>query len=204
MRYQNQEKKRTINSNNYYVVIDFDKTITASNSLDSWMAVIDFNIYGEACKKEIQKLNAKYAPIELDYQISKKEKEQYMIEWYQKSMDILYRYGLTKTNLQKTLTRGGLILREGAKEFFKNLNDSQIPVIILSAGIGNVIEEFLKQQEIYFNNIHIISNFIQFKGDNMLKFEGELLHSMNKTIEGKLPTNWQDKISKAQYAILLR
>lgn len=204
MKYQNRTKNLAIKKDNYYIIIDFDKTITASNSLDSWMAVIDFNIYGETCKKEIQKLNAKYAPIELDYQISKNEKEQYMIEWYQKSMDILYRYGLTKTNLQKSLQKGTLLLREGAKEFFKNLNDSQIPVIILSAGIGNVIEEFLKQQEIYFNNIHIISNFIQFKGDNMQKFEGELLHSMNKTIEGKLPKNWQDKISKAQYAILLR
>ena len=121
MKYQNRTKNWAIQENNYYIVIDFDKTITASNSLDSWMAVIDFNIYGETCKKEIQKLNAKYAPIELDYQISKNEKEQYMIEWYQKSMDILYRYGLTKSNLQKALTRGGLILREGAKKFFKNL-----------------------------------------------------------------------------------
>lgn len=204
MKYQNRTKNLAIKKDNYYIIIDFDKTITASNSLDSWMAVIDFNIYGEACKKEIQKLNETYAPIELDYQISKEKKEQYMIEWYQKSMDLLYQYGLTKTNLQKSLQKETLLLREGAKEFFKNLNDSQIPVIILSAGIGNVIEEFLKQQEIYFNNIHIISNFIQFKGDNMQKFEGELLHSMNKTIEGKLPKNWQDKISKAQYAILLR
>lgn len=204
MKYQNRTKNLAIKKDNYYIIIDFDKTITASKSLDSWMAIIDFNIYGEDCKKEIQKLNETYAPIELDYQISKEKKEQYMIEWYQKSMDLLYQYGLTKTNLQKSLQKETLLLREGAKEFFKNLNDSQIPVIILSAGIGNVIEEFLKQQEIYFNNIHIISNFIQFKGDNMQKFEGELLHSMNKTIEGKLPKNWQDKISKTQYAILLR
>lgn len=204
MKYQNRTKNLAIKKDNYYITIDFDKTITASKSLDSWMAIIDFNIYGEDCKKEIEKLNETYAPIELDYQISKEKKEQYMIEWYQKSMDLLYQYGLTKTNLQKSLQKETLLLREGAKEFFKNLNDSQIPVIILSAGIGNVIEEFLKQQEIYFNNIHIISNFIQFKGDNMQKFEGELLHSMNKTIEGKLPKNWQDKISKAQYAILLR
>jgi len=204
MKYQNKAKTLPIKKDNYYIIIDFDKTITASKSLDSWMAIIDFSIYGEDCKKEIEKLNETYSPIELDYQIGKKEKEQYMVEWYQKSMDLLYQYGLTKTNLQKALTRGSLILREGAKEFFKTMHENKIPVIILSAGIGNAIEEFLKSQEIYFDNLHIISNFVQFESDNMQKFNGELLHSMNKTIEGKLPKNWQEEVNKKQYAILLR
>lgn len=204
MKYQNKAKTLPIKKDNYYIIIDFDKTITASKSLDSWMAIIDFSIYGEDCKKEIEKLNETYSPIELDYQIDKKEKEQYMIEWYQKSMDLLYQYGLTKTNLKKALEKEPLRLRKGAKEFFKTMNENKIPVIILSAGIGNAIEEFLKSQEIYFDNLHIISNFIQFESDNMQKFNGELLHSMNKTIEGKLPRNWQEEVNKKQYAILLR
>ncbi len=204
MKYQNKTKKIAIQKENYYVVIDFDKTITASKSLDSWMAIIDFDIYGEDCQKEIEKLNAKYSPIELDYTINKTAKEHYMIEWYQKSMDLLYQYGLSQDNLKKALQKDTLILREGAKDFFKNLYKNKIPVIILSAGIGNVIEEFLKKQEIYFDNLYIISNFIKFKNNNMQKFEGQLLHSMNKTIEGKLPVNWQEKINKKQYAILLR
>ena len=72
MRYENNpdklEKIRLV-KNNYYVVLDFDGTITSSDSLDSWMAIIDFEIYGEECKKEIEQLNAKYKPIESDYEL---------------------------------------------------------------------------------------------------------------------------------------
>lgn len=38
----------------------------------------------------------------------------------------------------------------------------------------------------------------------MQKYEGELLHSMNKNIEGKLPKTWENKIANKEYAILLR
>ena len=185
MRYNNTNKaeKIKLDESNYYVVLDFDKTITSKESLDSWMALIDFDIYGKECINDIKKLNAKYSSIELDYTLQEAEKEQYMVEWYQKSMDLLYKYKLTNTNLLKALQKNKLEFRRGAKEFFDRLYKNKIPVIILSAGIGNVIEEFLKKQECYYNNIYIISNFIEFKEDKMQKFTDSLLHSMNKTIE---------------------
>ena len=60
MRYENNsdklEKIRLV-KDNYYVILDFDGTVTSADSLDSWMAIIDFEIYGEECKKEaIKKL----------------------------------------------------------------------------------------------------------------------------------------------------
>lgn len=204
MRYNNTNKaeKIKLDESNYYVVLDFDKTITSKESLDSWMALIDFDIYGKECINDIKKLNAKYSSIELDYTLQEAEKEQYMVEWYQKSMDLLYKYKLTNTNLLKALQKNKLEFRRGAKEFFDRLYKNKIPVIILSAGIGNVIEEFLKKQECYYNNIYIISNFIEFKEDKMQKFTDSLLHSMNKTIEGKLPKNLQLTIRSKEYAIL--
>lgn len=198
----NQLEKLKITEDNYYVVLDFDKTVTGKESLDSWIAVIDFEIYGEACKKDIKELNAKYEPFELDYTLSNEEKEQYMQEWYQKSMDLLYQYQITYSNLQKALKKGTLKFRKGAKEFLQKLQQKNIPVIILSAGIGNMIEEFLKQQECYFNNMYIISNFVQFKNDKMQKFTASILHSMNKKMEGRLPRTLQDIINQKQYAIL--
>lgn len=204
MKYINTNKLEEIKikDDNYYVVLDFDKTITSKNSFDSWTAVIDFDIYGEKCKKELEELNAKYEPIEIDYTLEEKTKERYMIEWYQKSMDLLYQYGLTGSNLRKALQKNKLEFRKGAKEFFKRLKEKGIPVIILSAGIGNVIEEVLKKEGCYFTNIHIISNFIEFKEDKMQKFTGTIIHSMNKRIEGSLPEKWQDTINSKSYAIL--
>ncbi|MCI8384142.1 MAG: hypothetical protein HFJ33_04680 [Clostridia bacterium] len=204
MKYNNTNKteKIKLTSNNYYVILDFDKTMTSKNSFDSWLAIIDFDIYGEKCKKEIEALNAKYSPIELDYTIELKKKEQYMIEWYQKSMDLLYQYQLTNSKLKQALQKNKLQLREGTKEFLEKLKQQKIPVIILSAGIGNVIEEFLKKEECYYDNLYIISNFIEFKDDNMQKFNQPIIHSMNKKVEGKLPTTLQETILQKQYTIL--
>lgn len=205
MRYENNsdklEKIRLV-KDNYYVILDFDGTVTSADSLDSWMAIIDFEIYGEECKKEIEQLNAKYKPIESDYELDYDIKKQHMADWYRKSMDILYKYQLTFSKLQKALQKEKLKLRKGAKEFLKKLHQKQIPVIILSAGIKNTIEEFLKIQQCYYDNIYIISNEIEFKEDNMQKFTGRILHSMNKGLEENLPQDLRDRINQKKYAVL--
>lgn len=198
----NQLEKLKITEDNYYVVLDFDKTLTSKESLDSWMAIADFEIYGKECKKEVEQLNAKYAPIELNYTLDYETKKQYMVEWYEKSMDILYKYQLTYSKLLKALQKGRLEFRKGAKEFLDKLHQKNIPVIILSAGIGNVIEEFLKSNQCYYDNIYIISNFIEFKEDKMQKFTATMIHSMNKRIEENLSLTWKNKIKEKQYIIL--
>ena len=204
MKYINTNKieKLNITKDNYYVVLDFDNTITSKKSLNSWMAIADFEIYGEEFKKQIEELNDKYEPIELDYTLDDSTKEQYMEQWYQESMDILYQYQLTYSKLQKALQKENMQFRKGAKEFLDKLQQEKVPVIILSAGIGNVIEEFLKKYQCYHDNIFIISNFIQFKEDNMQKFTAPMLHSMNKKVKGSLPDKLQNTVKEKQYVIL--
>ncbi len=204
MKYINTDKIEQVKiaNDNYYVVLDFDKTITSKESLDSWMALLDFEIYGEACKKEIEELNTKYSPMELDYTLEEVIKEKYMVEWYQKSMDLLYKYQISYSNLVKALEKNTITFRKGGKEFLQDLYQEKVPVIILSAGIGNVIEEFLKKQQCYYENIHIVSNFLTFKEDKMQKFTDPIIHSMNKRIEKVLPEELQKNIQKKQYAIL--
>lgn len=195
-------KKTKLTNHNYYILLDFDKTITSKESLDSWMALVDIEIYGETCQKEMETLNAYYAPIEFDYTIEKKKKEQYIEQWYQKSMDLLYHYQVTEKKIQKALQKNTLKFRKGAKEFLEKMHQENIPIIILSAGIGNVIEEFLKMQNCDYDNIYIISNFIQFIEGKMQKFEAPIIHSMNKKIEGNLPKEWQEKMKERPYTIL--
>ena len=72
----------------------------------------------------------------------------------------------------------------------------------MSAGIKNTIEEFLKRQQCYYDNIYIISNEIEFKEDNMQEFTGTILHSMNKKLEGNLPQNLQNMLNQKECAVL--
>lgn len=205
MKYINTKKleELKINKDNVYLVLDFDRTITSKESDDSWS--VSGSLLGEDFKEKSNELYLKYRPIELDYQITVKEKEKAMAEWYGRCMDLYYRYHLTEELLRKSIKQGKLIFRKGAKEFLQKVNESNIPIIILSAGIGNVVEQCLKENNCYFDNIYIISNFIEFeKNGKMKKFDNsKMVHTLNKSMKGKLPQYYLDKLKDKTYKILL-
>ena len=66
MEFVKEDKIRNIKltKENMYVLLDFDKTITTYDSLDSW------DVAGmaadEGCKEEVSNLYNKYRPIEMD------------------------------------------------------------------------------------------------------------------------------------------
>lgn len=204
MKYINTNKleKLKLNKENIFIFLDFDKTITSFDSKDSWD--VCGRLLSEEFKKKSDEIYQKYSPIEINYKINNIEKEKYMIEWYNKSMDLYYEYHLTKEKLEQSIYKGKIMFRKGAKEFLEKANKYNIPLIILSAGIGNVIEEFLKINNCYLDNIYIISNFIKFdeKG-NMKQFEDKMIHTLNKNMKGHLPKSFQEKVKQKQYGILV-
>ncbi|XP_044531542.1 cytosolic 5'-nucleotidase 3A-like [Gracilinanus agilis] len=73
------------------------------------------------------------------------------------------------------------LCREGYEHFFDKLKEHNIPVFIFSAGIGDVLEEVIRQAGVYHNNIRVVSNFMDFDENGVLKgFKGELIHVFNK------------------------
>lgn len=187
---------------NLYVLLDFDKTITASKSLDSWAA--SGKMLSEDFNKKMDDLYNIYRPIELNYTMPKQEKEQHMEIWYRKCMDLYYEYHLTKKMLHTSICNSKIFFRKGAKEFLQYLHQHNIPCVILSAGIGNVIEQFLKENDCYFDNTYIISNFLEFdENGDMIKFKGNIIHSLNKDIENGLEKDALEKLNKRKYKLLV-
>ena len=86
-----------------------------------------------------------------------------MEEWYLRVMDLTYFYGLTYDKFLACIKSGNMPLRDGFKKFLSALYDYNIPVIILSAGIGNVISQAFKLNDCFYDNIYIVSNFIKFE-----------------------------------------
>lgn len=203
MQYIKTEKIDNINlsKDNFYVAIDFDKTITDTKSCDSWDA--SANTLGEDFKKESSAMYKKYSPIELDYTISFEEKIKAMRQWYYGVMDLYFKYNLTEEKLQKSINNSKIIFREGAKEFLENLNDKNIQVVVLSAGIGNVIEQFLKTNNCYFPNMKIISNFLKFdESGKILKQNENIIHTLNKTMEGHISEKFAKELNDKKYRLL--
>lgn len=204
MQYINKEKieKIKFTKSNFYVAIDFDRTITTGESCDSWDA--SGYILGDGFKKEAEALFQKYRPIELDYSISFEEKNKAMEEWYYGCLDLYYKNHLTKEMLIKSIDDSNLIFRLGVKEFLAEMHENNIPVIILSAGIGNVIERFLKTEKCYYDNIYIISNFLQFdENGNIKPYDGKLIQTLNKTMKGHINNEYSQKLKEKQYRLLL-
>ena len=207
MKYINSNKleKLDINKDNTYMILDFDRTITSSKSCDSWDAIAKEGIVSKDIKNEMNVLYEKYRPIELDYNISKEDKEKAMYIWYVECMNLYYKYNLSREDMIKSIRNSNLIFRDGAREFLKKINTYNIPIIILSAGIGNAIEGFLKDNGIYSENLSIISNFITFnKKGEIEKIEDEkIINSSNKILEKHLNNHILEKIKGRDNKILV-
>lgn len=199
----NKEKLKNINlkDDNYYIVIDFDKTLTSDESVTSWGLTAKSNGIGKDYAEKRVKLFEKYRPIELDVNIADDLKSKYMQEWITNHINLFFEYHLKESALQDAVKKDYLKFRDGAKEFLYEMNKRNVPVIIISAGVGNVIYEFLKYQDCLYDNVHIISNFIEFENDEIKSIKGEVIHSMNKNI-ASISNNVKEEISTKGYVLL--
>ena len=180
----NQEKidRLNFNSDNFYVVADFDRTLTEGDSDSTWGIFANANQVGAEYNERRTALYNKYRPIEIDPNISEEEKSIAMTEWWQLHINLFYEYGVKQEAVRNAVKLGNMKYRDGAKEFLKKMNELNVPVIIISAGIGNVIEEFLKFENDLYENIKIISNFITFENGEFKEVSSEIIHALNKNI----------------------
>lgn len=200
----NQEKidRLNLNANNFYVVADFDRTLTEGASDSTWGIFANANQVGGEYKERRTALYNKYRPIEIDPDISEEEKSKAMTEWWQLHINLFYEYGVKQEAVENAVRLGNMKYREGAKEFLKKMNELNVPVIIISAGIGNVIEEFLKFENDYYKNIKIISNFIVFKNGEFKEIAGDIIHALNKNIV-RLDENSKHDLENRKNILLL-
>ncbi|MCI8482629.1 MAG: hypothetical protein HFJ27_06280 [Clostridia bacterium] len=191
----------SFSSNNFAVLMDFDKTMTTMDSDDSWTVIQNPTIVNPKLSVQSNQLFDKYGPIEMDYNLPFDVKSTHMYNWYFHVLNLYYEYGLTYQNLVSCVNCSNITLRAGLKELLLSFYQNHIPVIILSAGIGNVIELVLKSHKCFYNNISIISNFFTFEDDILLPFSNPIIHTCNKTID-LLPNSLKQQLFKKDYFLL--
>ncbi|XP_019064780.1 7-methylguanosine phosphate-specific 5'-nucleotidase isoform X2 [Fukomys damarensis] len=70
---------------------------------------------------------------------------------------------------------------EGYQDFFDTLHRHGVPLFIFSAGVGDILEEVIRQRGVLHPNIHIVSNYMDFGDDGLLQgFKAPLIHIFNK------------------------
>lgn len=52
--------------------------------------------------------------------------------------------------------------RDGFNELFDQLHKHNIPLFIFSAGVGDVLEEIIRQANVFYSNVNVVSNYMDF------------------------------------------
>ncbi|MBN3325917.1 5NT3 nucleotidase, partial [Atractosteus spatula] len=190
------------------VITDFDMTLSRFSSngkrCPTCHNIIDnCKMVTEDCRRKLLQLKETYYPIEIDPHLTIEEKYPFMVEWYFKSHRLLVEQRLQKDKIPEIVRESDVCLREGFEQFFDRLHQHGVPVFIFSAGLGDVLEEIIRQAGVYRPNVRVVSNFMDFDENGVLKgFKGELIHMYNKH-EGALKNTEYFKQLKDNSNILL-
>ncbi|KAM5272902.1 cytosolic 5'-nucleotidase 3A-like isoform 2-T2 [Ctenodactylus gundi] len=191
------------------IITDFDMTLsrfsykgnrcpTSHNVIDNCKLVTD------ECRRKLLQLREQYYAIEIDPELSMEEKYPYMVEWYTKSHGLLVEQGIPKAKLKEIVAESDIMLKEGYENFFDKLQEHSIPLFIFSAGIGDVLEEVIRQAGVYHSNVKVVSNFMDFDENGILKgFKGELIHVFNKHDGALKNTDYFKQVKDNSNIILL-
>lgn len=199
----NLSKLNKWNDNSIFVLTDFDRTLTSGNSWGSWEIIVNNAKVSNEYKKEVYDLFDYYRPLEINENIDKKIRKQYMIDWWNEEIELFKKYNFDEYIINDALNNLDVMtFRDGAKEFLIDMYNRNIPVIIISAGIGNFIEKFLKDNNCYFNNIYLISNFLKFEKGKLVGFSDKVIHSFNKNLIN-LPSSVKKLIENRNNVLLL-
>lgn len=186
-----------------HVVTDFDRTLTIGESESSWGILSTGDFVSPEYIEDRNRLYKKYRPIEIDETMDWEKKNKYMIEWWNKHISLFIKYKLKEEVIKNAIKDVKIMrFRDGAIEMLKSFYKRNIPVIIISAGIGNFIELFLKLHGCYFDNIFIMANFIKFEEEIAVGIEDMVIHSLNKN-EVSLPDKILDKLKNRNNIILM-
>ncbi|KAM3259980.1 hypothetical protein ACQJBY_051322 [Aegilops geniculata] len=110
-----------------------------------------------------------YHPIEINPDIPVQEKAKLMEEWWGKTHGLLIEGGLTQDAIKKSVADAAIAFRDGVVELFEFLEARDIPVLVFSAGLADIIEEVFRQKlHRSFKNIKIVSNRMVFNEEGCL------------------------------------
>lgn len=170
-------------ASNLEVVSDFDQTFTrysvGSKKVHSTYSALQSALTPEQIE-ECTNLYRHYHPLETNSALSFHEKFVLMETWQSESSNAMLKVPFSEADLKKVCEADNLLLRDGVKSFLELCKEEGVPVTIVSAGIGNLINLCLEQLEGGFN-VEVFSNVVEFDDLGMSSsFHKPLIHSLSK------------------------
>lgn len=195
----NKDKLSSLDLTESFMIFDFDRTITTYDSPTSWSAIESSQLLPNSYIQYSKELYDYYRKFEIDNNINSELKQQLMEEWTSKQLELLS-MGINKELFEHLLKYSSNIkFRKGIDKFYKKMYQLNVPIIVISAGLGNVVKEAIKINNCLYDNVHIISNMVIF--DNGFKIDGSVVNSVNKD-NLFIPENIKKEVDNRNTAIL--
>ena len=194
------EKTEKLKLDSIYFLINFDNVLTDSNSCDTW-SVITKNIkLKKRFEKKLMDINNKFVLAELDNSTELEDRNESLKHQWRQKIYLFRELELNDKKIMKFMSKqDSLRIRDGAKEFLKFTYENDIPVIIFSDGITEVILDFLDYNKCNYDNIHVVSNKLFYDSQSM---QNDVVCSINKN-ELLICDNIKNDIEDRKFSILL-
>ncbi|VDN12230.1 unnamed protein product [Dibothriocephalus latus] len=154
--------------------------------------------------QQLRILRQAYRPVEIDPTVPVYLKIPLMWEWWGLAHKMIATSNIHKDTLKATVNQCNLALRDYVGDFIVQLHRQNIPMLIFSAGIGNVIELLLERFHLRFDNVRVFSNFMDFNAEGLLVgFEEPVVHTFNKTISSISDSDYVNNVLSKRSSIIL-
>jgi 5'-nucleotidase len=203
------EKIREQGIDKLHVVSDFDRTLTKATrngkKIPSGIALIRQGGYlKDGYSKKAFALFDKYHPIEIDENLDYQHRYKMMQKWWEEHEKLLIKSKMHKNVIEDIIEKNPKLFRDESDDFFDFLYEKKIPLLIFSAGVGNLIKDYLKKKDKLKNNIHIIANTFIFNSQGYATgYENEIIHTLNKSETKIKNKKYKEMIAKRNNVILL-
>jgi cytosolic 5'-nucleotidase 3 len=195
--------------NHLHIISDFDRTLTKSTvngqkTHFTYQLIRNSGLLDQQYTNKGNALFEKYYPYEISQEISEEERNLKMQQWWDAHYTLMQEYGITQQIIDTISKNQEMQLRDGCDKFLFLLCQHQISLLIFSAGLGNVIDNFLAHQNLLTSNVHIISNYFQFdQSGNVTGIQKPFIHVHNKKEYAIQNTPYYKEIQHKKNVILL-
>ena len=167
-----------------HILTDFDKTLTKGRLSKNTSVIAKIRESAhvpELMKEGLYKNFNRFHPFENDPDLSNAAKSKYMVEWYKATDQVFMSHKLSKQMLADVVEHSDLDFRDDIQDLFAICKEHKIPIVIISAGLGDLIQLYLEKYNMLSPNVHIVSNFFIYneQGD-VIDRTLPVIHPMNK------------------------
>lgn len=167
-----------------HIIADFSKTLTRAKigeekSISTWDAFAPH--MNDEYRSEWKRLLDTFLPIELNPDVSLEEKKPKLDEWWKAHLQLLINNGVTKEKVRTAIQSEKIAARDGLHQILQFCFEKNVPILLFSAGLGDIIKEFLAHHGMLYPNIHFLSNMFVFDEQEVaVGHEDTIVHTYNK------------------------